>query len=68
MSELHVELTVDEARALACAANLTRNVFAPLDVSDLIAPGENTLASAHLKLLSAVERGEALDVSRDGGR
>jgi hypothetical protein len=58
-SVLHVALTEHEARALTYAAQLTRETFAPLDISDLVAPGENALADAHAKLISAIERGES---------
>jgi hypothetical protein len=63
-SVLHVALTEHEARALAYAADFARATFAPLDVAALVAPGENALAAGHLKLLSAIERGEIQPTTR----
>jgi hypothetical protein len=49
---IEVRLTEREARALNAAAELLRDVLADAH----IAPNENALADAHLKLVGAIER------------
>lgn len=59
-----IVLTVQEARALSHAAELVRDVFADAHLR----ADENNLATAHLRLLSALERDERFDHATGGSR